>query len=215
MRYMNLIAAALTLAVAASATAAEPVKGDYVEVRTASVYAGPCHYNGELVSTGRDAILAWNIASGSHEDVNLAGVRAVAVVTSDANLIDEKAARKSELVIDAAATDKQAAAAEAMFKSQYGPSLGQVVKVRRSPIMFTREKDAYVVDAKGVASLNVQAMADEACCKQPSNVWYAPIAKLDARKVGFTSSAAYTGGAITESWARANENSAFYGSFSL
>ena len=30
------------------------LRGDYVEVRTASVFAGACHYNGEVVTTGRD-----------------------------------------------------------------------------------------------------------------------------------------------------------------
>src|SRR5678815_4830331 len=34
------------------------MRGDYVEVRTASVFAGACHYNGEVVTTGRDAKMA-------------------------------------------------------------------------------------------------------------------------------------------------------------
>ena len=215
MRYLKMLAAAAVMTCAASAYAAEPVKGDYVEVRTASVYAGPCHYNGEVVTTGRDAILAWNIASGRFDDVSLAGVRAVAVVSSDANLGDESAARKTELVIDTAATDKQAAAAEAMLKAKYAASLGEVVTVRRAPVSFRHEDCGYVVDATGAATLAVQAMPDDACCKQPSNVWYTPLAPLEGRKVGFTMSATYTGGAVAEAWSRANENSAFYGSFSL
>jgi hypothetical protein len=50
---------ALTMIMAASAlvlsSQAENVsmRGDYVEVRTASVFAGACHYNGEFVTTGR------------------------------------------------------------------------------------------------------------------------------------------------------------------
>jgi hypothetical protein len=215
MRFLNLIAAAAVMSIAANAHAAEPVKGDYVEVRTASVYAGPCHYNGELVTTGRDAILAWNITSGAHNDVELAGVRAVAVVSSDANLSETNATRRSEIVIDSAASDKQAAATEAMLKSHYAASLGEVVKIRHTPISFKHENSGYVVNARGAASLAVQAMPDEACCKQPSNVWYTPLASLLNRKVGFTSAASYAGGAVTEAWSRANENSAFYGSFSL
>src|SRR5687768_7550499 len=161
MRRLTLMITAVVALSAASASAGEPVKGDYVEVRTASVYAGPCHYNGEVVTTGRDAILAWNIESGSHDNVNLAGVRAVAAVSSDANLSDEKAARKTEMVIDDAATDAQAAAAEAMLRQKYAPSLGNVVSVRRAPVTFKQEKGFYAVDAKGVASLNVQAMPDD------------------------------------------------------
>ena len=43
--------------------ASSTIVGDYVEARTASVFAGACHYNGELVTTGRDAIMAWNTAT--------------------------------------------------------------------------------------------------------------------------------------------------------
>ena len=94
MRCLTMIAAGCVLSTA-SAFAAVPVKGDYVEVRTASVYAGPCHYNGEVVTTGRDAILAWNIASGSHDNVNLAGVRAVAIVSSDAVSLSSSSNRRA------------------------------------------------------------------------------------------------------------------------
>jgi len=48
--------------------------------RTASVMAGPCHYNGELRHPGRDALLAWNFSGGHFQGVDLAGVRAVAAV---------------------------------------------------------------------------------------------------------------------------------------
>ena len=93
MNTLKTIAASLLLVCGSTAMAA--VKGDYVEVRTASVFAGPCHYNGELVTTGRDAIMVWNVAEGSFNGVNLAGVKAVAVVSSQENLSDASAARKS------------------------------------------------------------------------------------------------------------------------
>ena len=73
--------AALTMIVAVSAlvfsSQAEnlSLRGDYVEVRTASVFAGACHYNGEVVTTGRDAMMAWNVTSGKWQGVELAGVR--------------------------------------------------------------------------------------------------------------------------------------------
>src|SRR5712691_13337040 len=73
------------------------VRGDYVEVRTASVFAGACHYNGEVTTTGRDALMAWNVTAGKWNGVDLAGVRAVAIVTSEVNLSDNDAARRSEI----------------------------------------------------------------------------------------------------------------------
>src|SRR5690348_18433899 len=100
------IIAALTMIVAAGAlvfsSQAENVnvRGDYVEVRTASVFAGACHYNGEVTTTGRDAMMAWNVTSGKWQDVDLTGVRVVAIVSSDSNLSDKDAARQSEIIID-------------------------------------------------------------------------------------------------------------------
>ena len=98
MKPLKTIAAMLLLACGSTAMAA--VKGDYVEVRTASVFAGPCHYNGELVTTGRDAMMAWNIAEGSFDNVNLAGVKAVAVVSATENLSDSNARARIAARID-------------------------------------------------------------------------------------------------------------------
>jgi hypothetical protein len=208
---MKTIAASLVLLCGSTAFAA--VKGDYVEVRTASVFAGACHYNGELVTAGRDAIMAWNVTEGTHNGVNLAGAKAVAVVSSDANLIDDQAARKAELVIDAA-TDAQVSALVALIKEQSGVSLGTIVSTKRASVTFKHEaKDGYTVDAAGFASARVSPMPDGECCKQPNMVWYEPLTKLIDRKVGYTSTASYAGGQAGTKWDRASENSAFYGSF--
>src|SRR6185295_18170279 len=75
------------------------LRGDYVEVRTASVFDGACHYNGEVTTTGREAMMAWNVTSGKWQGIDLAGVRVIAIVSSDANL-GEKSARQSEILID-------------------------------------------------------------------------------------------------------------------
>src|SRR5438309_10483065 len=86
------------------------VKGDYVEVRTASVFAGACHYNGEVTTTGRDAMMAWNVASGKWNGVDLTGMRVIAVVSADDNLSNAEAGRRSELIMDKSASHEQAVA---------------------------------------------------------------------------------------------------------
>src|SRR4051812_33800566 len=83
------------------------ISGDYVEARTAAVFAGACHYNGEYVTTGRDALMAWSFKSGVHDGVSLAGVQAMAAVTSQANLSDVSTSRKAEIVVDPSATAEQ------------------------------------------------------------------------------------------------------------
>src|SRR5271168_3400306 len=85
-----------------SALAPPPLAGDYVEARTASVFAGPCHFNGEVVTTGRDAVMAWRFNTG---------VRVMAAVSSEANLSDQTASRKCEIIIDGSASKAQADAA--------------------------------------------------------------------------------------------------------
>src|SRR6266851_8826683 len=80
------------------------VKGDYVEVRTASVFAGACHFNGEVTTTGREALMAWSITSGKWKGVDLTGLRAIASVSADDNLSNSQARRRAEVIVDKSAT---------------------------------------------------------------------------------------------------------------
>jgi uncharacterized protein DUF1326 len=211
---------ALTMIVAAStlvfSSRAESIsmRGDYVEVRTASVFAGACHYNGEVVTTGRDAMMAWNVTSGQWQGVDLSGVRALAVVSSDVNLSENNAARRSEIIIDSQASRAQAVAMLNALKEKYAAALGTVAEVRSAPITFERNGRNYNV-VTNEASMNVEAMPNDLCCKMPNLVWYTPLVGLENRKVGYTSKALYSGKVVGEPWSRSGENSAFYGSFSL
>jgi hypothetical protein len=191
------------------------VRGDYVEVRTASVFAGACHYNGEVTTTGRDALMAWNVNSGQWRGVDLAGVRVVAIVTADANLSDNDAARQSEIVIGNNASDEQSRAILEAVRSKYATSLGRIISVRRGPLSFEHQGKTYSVTANNVASIDVEAMPNDLCCKMPNLVWYSPLVPLENRKVGYTTKARYAGDVIGDAWQRSGENSAFYGRFSF
>lgn len=212
--------AALAMIVAVSAlvfsSQAENVslRGEYVEVRTASVFAGACHFNGEVVTTGRDAMMAWNVTSGKWQGVDLKGVRVLAVVSADANLGEGNAARESEIVIDSEASRAQALAMVNALKEKYAASLGKVIAVRSAPISFERNGRSYAVVTND-AAINVEAMPNDLCCKMPNLVWYTPLVGLENRKVGYTAKAFYSGRIVGEPWSRSGENSAFYGSFSL
>jgi hypothetical protein len=190
------------------------VRGEYVEVRTASVFAGACHYNGEVTTAGRDALMAWNVKAGEWRGVDLAGVRIVAVVSSDENLSDN-AARRSEIIIGENASDAQSRAMLEALKSRYAASLGKIVSVRRGPLTFEHKDKTYTVNANDFASISIEAMPDDLCCKMPNLVWYSPLVPLENRKVGYTTKALYAGAALGDPWQRAGENSAFYGSFAL
>lgn len=189
------------------------VRGDYVEVRTASVFAGACHYNGEVTTTGRDALMAWNVTSGKWDGVDLGGVRAVAIVTSEVNLSDSDAPRRSEIIIDADASASQTRAMLEVLKTKYAASLGNVVAVLSAPVSFDHTGKSYRVNAGRLASINVEAMPNDLCCKMPNLVWYSPLVPLSNRKVGYTRDALYAGDDLGASWQRSGENGAFYGGF--
>lgn len=194
-----------------NAPAPVPVHGEYVEARTASVFAGACHYNGERVTEGRSVVMAWNVTGGSFNGVDLTGVKIAAAVVCDDNLAEPAAARKSEIVVDAK-TDQQSTAAAAWVKAKIGDGLGSLTSVRRSAVSFRHDADEFVISAKGLGEMDVQPMPDNACCSQPHLVWYQPLMPLKQRRVGYTEQAAYTGHA-GDPWQRSDENSAFYGTF--
>lgn len=210
------LAAIVTIGIPAFTSRADNVslRGDYVEARTASVFAGACHYNGEVTTTGRDAVMAWNVRSGQWKGVDLSGVRVVAVVSAEANLSDNIAARRSEIIIDSSASHWQAAAILEALKTKYAASLGNIAVVRSAPVKFDHTAGTYSVEA-GEASINVEAMPNDLCCKMPNLVWYTPLVPLENRKVGYTLKASYDGHTVSDQWQRSGENSAFYGSFSL
>ena len=218
MRKGLLIVAAMVVAVSALVLSSQAesvsLRGDYVAVRTASVFAGACHYNGEVVTTGRDAMMAWNVTSGKWQGVDLSGVRVLAIVSADANLGEDNAARQSEIIIDSNASRTQALAMINALKEKYAASLGNVVEVRSAPIKFERNGRTYAV-LTNEAAINVEAMPNDLCCKMPNLVWYSPLVGLENRKVGYTSKALYSGKVVGEPWSRSGENSAFYGTFSL
>ena len=190
------------------------ISGDYVEARTASVFCGACHYNGELVTTGHDAIMAWSFTGGQYNGVDLAGVRVAASVTSPENLGDERAPHKAQLIIDSHASAAQTAAAIALLKAKCGKELGEIASIGRAPVSFIHNDRGYTVDAAGFASMNVSYRTDNSCCVQPHLVWYEPLSPIQGRMVGYTEIASYSGN-VGDHWSRQGEDSAFYGSISF
>ena len=217
----NLMAAMLLTAAVSGAACAEPgaaknaITGDYVEARTASVFAGACHYNGEVTTTGREAEMVWHIQRGVWNGVTLDGLSAMAAIASDANLSDTKAVRHAVLFIDANATDAQADALTAALKAKNSGAFGDLVDVKRAAITFRREGENFRITAQGVGRLSVDAMPNRECCKQPNMVWYNPLIALQDRRVGFTVASGIQDKTLGVNWSRSEENSAFYGTFAL
>src|SRR5437773_7929780 len=68
--------------------AAQQIRGDYVETRSADVYTGQCFANGEVNLVGNEAILAWHVKDGAWDGVPLAGMTVAAAVRANGTLGD-------------------------------------------------------------------------------------------------------------------------------
>lgn len=175
-----------------------------VEARTASVFAGACHYGGERTTAGREALVAWHFESGW-----LAGVDAVAAIAGEDNLAEPSSTRRSIVYLSDRATPEQRAAAESILRSRV--DLGRVLEVAVVPIASRFEGDKYRIDGGKLFQLEGELLADRACCKMPLAVWYAPIAPIAAPIVGRNEVFRYSDSRLGSVWERHGENTGFAG----
>ncbi len=210
-----LIAATPALMAASGATS---VTGDYVEARTAEVFAGGCIQGSEGEAAGREAILAWRVAKGQVNGVALDGLSIVAVVTSDQNLSmheiggDAPRAFRTAIRVDSRATAAQRDALVTMAKS-LSPVVRGIVDVKAVPISFHRDDDGLAVKA-GEASLDVETKVDHSpnC---GALQWYDPLAKMNGSALGHTRSEAWSGSSLGTQWSMGDKRASFYGAFEL
>jgi len=191
------------------------LRGDYIEARSASVYAGPCHYSNEVVTEGRNATMAWRFASGSWNGVDLSGLSAVAVVMADDNLAQDEKTRRSVLYLDARANALQTAALRDLFAQKFAAILGKVTATRAVATQVSNDGLNFSVRAGQAVSLDVNRYACNHCT-QDAQIWYQPLAAAENVLVGKTVKTMFRDAALERSWNDAQEaNSAFVGTFVL
>src|SRR5262245_47140535 len=95
----------LPILVAADTTT---VRGQYVEARTCDVFAGSCFANAETGLTGKNAVLAWKIESGTVAGTKLDGLGVAAVVvTTETMGLKQTVPGRAVLIVDEKATKAQ------------------------------------------------------------------------------------------------------------
>lgn len=213
-RLLTSAAMAIGLAAASGALAAQPsVSGDYVEARTCSVYTGACHANGERVTAGREAMMAWNFKQGALNGVKIDGLSVVAVIAGTDNLGQENADRTSVIYVDSRATEEQSKAIADLLESRYGKALGKIAAVKQSPIEFKKSGLEYTVRVPDVAYLKTTSFECHHCV-MPHMTWYDPFVELKSSIIAKASLNEFKGAAeLNTKWRRADENSSFVGEF--
>ena len=208
------------LGVSAVAASGSGVAGEYVEVRTAQVYAGGCIMGSEGEAAGREAILAWRVSRGAVDGVALDGLSVVAAATADNNLGTHNLGGapanvlKSVVLVDQRANAAQRDALVAMARSLAPSIVRSVVETRAVPIAFERSGDTVQVRA-GEASLEVVTNVPHSpnC---GALKWFEPLARTENAEIGVTRLQEWSGTALGPRWKQVSEDkrSSFVGTFS-
>lgn len=218
---MKRLLAALFVCVAflASASARDiNVSGDYLEVRTADIYTGPCFANAEVGLVGNEGLMAWRIRQGGWQGVPLHGLSVVAVVAASATLGDPHSSpypAQAVLLVDEKATPAQRRALVSFARSMGGDLLGNIVRVEATPIDFRLgEAHGYAsLKAGDIASLRTRCLheGDHLCGNE--EVFYAPLTEVSHAAPAYTLVHEFRGQGLNRTWSSPGKRSAFIGQF--
>jgi len=190
--------------------------GSYVEARTAEVFTGACVMASEAETTGREAVLAWNVDRGTFNGVSIDGLSVVAAVAGDRNLgIFElggpRASSRSALFVDERANPAQRLALVAMASQLANGTLGKIVNVTPAPIQFADKRDEIRVStAEVVLDVNKHLEHDPSCGAQQ---WFHPLSSLDSATIGVAEQHSFGGSSLGTRWSDPDKPSAFFGTF--
>lgn len=192
------------------------IAGDYLEARSNHVYTCGCLYSGEMVTDGREAILAWNFESGSFRGAPLAGVKVLAVLTADGNLSVEGRERSSLLYFDPAASEAQRQAVLSLFEQQYPALVGHILGTRTASIAFRKEPGSWNVESPGMATVTMRAARLPDDAHQGSSLWYGPFIPLADSTLAMTLLYEYRGNGLGRQWWRREPGiTGYFGRFVL
>lgn len=194
------------------------VRGQYVEARTCDVFAGSCFANADTGITGRNAVLAWKIESGSVAGTKLDGLGVAAVVcASDTLGLKQSAPARAILIVDDRATKEQREALVKFAKAQTASLVGEVKAIHS--VSF----DLTICDCEGEGCATLKAgsvkiatrcinLDHDKACGNEAQLYY-PLAKGIKAKPAYATEHSYTGKDLNETWHDAGRRGAYVGSF--
>ena len=200
------------LAASGGAWAQGEVTGFYAEARSLAIYAGACHYNGEVTTAGAEAILAWKVRDGAFGGVDLKGLSAVAVVAGTGNLSDAAQSRKTVLYVDSRATKAQREAFSAMVARNAGKAIGTLTAVKGASIVFDRAGESTKVSVGKEVRLEGLAYPCDHC-KMESQIWYSPLTPGVNAMVGQGLNTGFTEKSLGVSWQHEPVDNVYLGTF--
>jgi len=209
----------LLIASAAFAGEDRQIRGEYVEARTAEVFAGGCIMNSEAETAGRQAVMAWHITTGSFNGVPLDGLTVAVAIAADRNLgMREMGGEEPQLVraivtVDLRATAAQRLALVQLARELSGGLITHVVRVDAAPVRFATTAKYIEVTVEDSIALTVhKEMAHDPSCGAMQ--WFKPFSpQLVESAMGTTEKHAFSGNGLGSKWSAPNKRSAFWGTF--
>ncbi|MCA9172924.1 MAG: DUF1326 domain-containing protein [Planctomycetales bacterium] len=217
--WLVFVAACLPGILSAATPGAKGIRGTYLETRTCQVYTGPCFANAETGIAGRDAIMGWNIESGSFGGVDLSGLSAVVVVRSEKTLgfrgLSEAGDVRSVVYLDERASERQREALLA-FARKHSDTAGQsVVRVQTAPIAMkldVTELTGELTAGKEVTIKARRARLGDCICSNEA-AYYPPLAKVENFAPGVTLEGSFQGRGLGSRWSTPGDRSAYLATF--
>jgi hypothetical protein len=211
---LSLLVASLSLA-----SAAQQIRGDYVETRSADVYTGQCFANGEVNLTGNQAILAWRIESGSWNGVPLEGLSVAAAVRAQATLGDPYAnpyPAHAVLMIDDQANARQREALQAFAQHMGGELLQHIDQVVSAPVQLEVSESrhgAALLRAGKFATVQTRSLGDKDHLCGNEETFYPPLTQLAHSMPAVAVTDRFSGPGLGVDWDLHGKRSAFVGTF--
>jgi hypothetical protein len=198
------------------------ISGNYVEVRTADVYTGPCFANSQVGVAGRRAILAWSIRKGEWKGTTLNGLSVVAVVSAKDNLGDpyhNPYPAEAVLIIDQQATPAQRQALISFARDAGGNLVTNIVRVDRAPIRMNfgegMNHGVVSVTAGNLARIQTRSLCagDDICGNEVR--YYPPLTKVSGAMPAYTVEEAFDGSGLGVVWSHNDDRSAYIANFRM
>ena len=182
----------------ASVASAASIEGEYLEVRNANMWAGPCLANAEIGLIGNQATMAWKVTKGTYQDVKLDGLSVVAVVYGDRTFgVGDKVKTETLFIVDKQATKPQQKALVAMASKLAGKTIQKVIAVKTSKIKMDIGSDddtGYSIVDAGIATVRTRRLkkADNTCGTK-ERMAYPVLAKVSDEQGAYPLESSFTG----------------------
>ena len=202
-------------------TKSDSLRGNYLESRTCDIYTGPCFANSQVGLGGHEAILAWNIESGSFGGVDLTGLNVVMAVVAndtlgfDGGLEVSPDVIKSVILVDERADTAQRQALVGLAKKRAPRVVGDLVRVATAPIKIDVDHAEGVahLDAGKEARLTTRKIMKCDCVCTNEAVFYPPLAQVEKSSPAYTVDGGFQGRGLKEHWSNPGTRSAFVARF--